>query len=148
MTDYALSTEIPSIEEYVRLRRDAGLSPRSLEAAKRGLPGTLFAVSVRDRGNLIGMGRVIGDGGCNYEIVDMAVDPDYQRQGVGLQVMSALMDYLRTNAPDSAYVSLVADGGAPALYEKFGFRPVAPRSIGMAMTMPRQENAFRTSQEE
>ena len=78
------------------------------------------------------MGRVVGDGGCNFEVVDIAVHPDYQRQGLGTLVMAAIMSYIETNAPKSAYVSLIADNHASALYAKFGFQPTAPDSIGMA----------------
>jgi hypothetical protein len=42
------------------------------------------------------------------------------------------MGYLRDQAPESAYVSLMADPGAPALYQKFGFEFTAPDSVGMA----------------
>ncbi len=79
------------------------------------------------------MGRVIGDGGCNFELVDVAVHPEYQRRGLGYQIMEVLMNDLRANAPKSAYVCLIADRGAPALYEKFGFELTAPDSVGMAI---------------
>lgn len=127
--------ETPGAEEYRALRVAAGLSPKSAEAAVRGLPGTLFAVCLRNDGELVAMGRLIGDGGLNYEVVDIAVRPDHQRKGLGSQVMTALMQWLRANAPASAYVCLIADHGAPALYEKFGFRKTAPVSIGMALRM-------------
>ena len=81
------------------------------------------------------MGRVIGDGGCFYQVVDIAVHPDYQRQGIGFQVMARLMEQLRSNAPASAYVSLIADGEACRLYEKFGFEFTAPASVGMALRL-------------
>ena len=125
----------PSPQEYVELRRLAGLSARSLAAAESGVPNTLYGVCVRVDGRLVGMGRIIGDRGCNYEIVDIAVHPDYQRQGIGTRIMSALMTHLRETAPASAYVSLIADDDAPKLYEKFGFRSVAPRSIGMGQIL-------------
>ena len=130
-----LESAIPKVSEYCELRLAAGLSARSRDAAERGLPNSLHAVCVRDGDRLIGMGRIIGDGGCNYEIVDMAVHPDYQRRGIGMRIMTALMDYLSKEAPASAYVSLIADEGAPALYARFGFRPTAPVSIGMAKTL-------------
>ena len=135
MTEFNLNTEVPNALEYAELRQAAGLSARSTEAAERGLPKSLFAVCVRDGDRLIGMGRVIGDGGCNYEIVDMAVHPDYQRRGLGKRIMQALMDWLHANAPETAYVCLIADDHAPALYAQFGFEPVAPRSIGMALKL-------------
>jgi GNAT superfamily N-acetyltransferase len=33
------------------------------------------------------MGRVIGDGGTTFQIVDIAVDPDYQGQGYGRVIL-------------------------------------------------------------
>ena len=71
----------------------------------------------------------------SHEIVDMAVHPDYQRQGIGARIMVALMNYLRENAPQSAYVCLIADNDAPTLYKKFGFEFTAPVSVGMALRM-------------
>lgn len=127
--------EVPEPGEYVALRLAAGLSERTLEAARLGLPGTIHAVCVRDGRRLIGMGRIIGDGGCNFEIVDIAVHPEYQRRGIGYRIMGALTEWLKENAPKSAYVCLIADGGAPALYEKFGFEPTAPASVGMALRL-------------
>lgn len=117
------------------MRIAAGLSPKTLEAAEQGLPGTLFAVCVRNGSQLVGMGRVVGDGGLNYDIVDMAVHPDYQRQGHGYRIMAALMNFIKEDAPKSAYVSLLADDGAPALYKKFGFEFTAPRTVGMALNI-------------
>lgn len=133
MSDFELSAAEPTAEEYVRLRLAAGLDERSIEAARIALPNSYFSVCIRDAAELIGMGRIVGDGGCNFEIVDIAVHPDYQRRGLGSQIMTALMAHLRSTAPASAYVSLIADGATPALYEKFGFEPTAPASIGMAL---------------
>ncbi len=129
---YALTADTPGVEEYRELRRLAGMSTKTREAAQRGLPNSLFAATVRDGDLLVAMGRVLGDGGCNFEIVDVAVHPDYQRRGLGTRVMRALMDFIEENAPESAYVSLIADNDSPALYRKFGFEPTTPKSIGMA----------------
>ena len=136
MADIRFIDATPEADEYRALRVAAGLSPKSAEAAARGLPGSLYSVCIRDGDRLIAMGRIVGDGGCNFEIVDMAVHPDFQRQGLGYSIMEALMSYLEREAPSSAYVSLIADHGAPALYRKFGFEPTAPNSIGMAIVMP------------
>lgn len=135
MGEYAITHEIPGCEEYIALRAAAGLSPKTVEAARRGLPGSLFAVSVRSGARLVGMARVVGDGGCNYEVVDVAVHPDHQRRGLGSSLMEAVMTWLRATAPPSAYVSLIADHGAPALYRKFGFEFTAPDSVGMAIRL-------------
>ena len=119
---------IPDIDSYIRLRKNTGLSPRSRKAVELGLPNSLFAVTVYDE-KVVGMGRVIGDGGCNYEVVDVATEPEYQGKGLGRSVMEAIMTYLEEDAPEGSYISLIAD--VPALYEKFGFKLCSPNSEGM-----------------
>lgn len=135
MLKYSLRSEAPAPSEYLTLRRAAGLSKKTNKAAQLGLPNSLFAVCIRNNDDLIAMGRVIGDGGCNFEIVDVAVHPDFRRRGLGSRIMEALITYLRSNAPKSAYVSVVAHEGAPALYHKFGFRPTFPTSFGMSLKL-------------
>lgn len=135
MDELNYTNQVPGADEFVGLRDVAGLSENTLDAARRGLAGTCFSVCVRDSNRLVGMGRVIGDGGCFYQVVDIAVHPDYQRRGIGLEIMTRLMEQLRENAPKSAYVSLIADGGASKLYEKFGFEFTAPASVGMALRL-------------
>ena len=81
------------------------------------------------------MGRVVGDGGCFFQIVDVAIQPDYQGQGIGRGIMARLMKRLHDDAPKSAYVSLIADGSAFNLYSKFGFELTAPTSAGMALRL-------------
>ena len=135
MSELQFVEETPGVDEFLAMREKAGLGPRSVEGAAAGLPNTLYAVCVRDGERLVAMGRVVGDGGLNYEIVDMAVDPDFQRQGIGYRIMDMLMGFVRDTAPPNAYVSLIADDDAPKLYEKFGFTPVMPASIGMAITI-------------
>ena len=134
---YRLTTETPTVADYLRLRAAAGLSPKSEAAARLGLANTLFAVVVRCGETAVGMGRVVGDNGCFFQIVDMAVEPAHQKRGLSKRIFAALVDYLDANAPDSAYVSLIADGDARHLYAKFGFEPVMPASIGMAKQVRR-----------
>lgn len=133
MSDYVLLVGTPSVEDYRRLRRVSGLSAKSQAAAEAGLPNTWFAVTIRHGDDTVGMGRIIGDGGTAFQIVDIAVEPAHQGQGLGKTIVAALVDHLRAHAPASAYVSLIADGDAQFLYAKYGFEPVMPASIGMAL---------------
>lgn len=131
MDNIELTPRTPLPEEYLHLRAAAGLSPFSRAAAELALPNTLFAVLLEDQGRAIGMGRLIGDGGCFFQVVDIAVDPAYQGRGLGKRIMAALMAHVAT-LPKGAYVSLIADTPADRLYAQFGFVPTAPRSLGMA----------------
>ncbi|MFC3179986.1 GNAT family N-acetyltransferase [Cypionkella sinensis] len=129
---YTVVKRTPTATEYLHLRAAAGLSPFSEEAASRGLAGTLFAVVLEQEDRVVGMGRLIGDGGCFFQIVDIAVIPSDQGQGLGKTIMRELMEFVTGHLPASAYVSLIADVPANRLYEKFGFVETAPRSLGMA----------------
>jgi len=129
---YTTVARRPSVEEYLHLRAVAGLSPFTKAAASKGLEGTVYSVLVLHDGSAIGMGRLIGDGGCFFQVVDIAVEPQHQGRGLGKAIMSAIMNYVNTELPSSAYVSLIADVPANKLYEQFGFNETAPRSLGMA----------------
>ena len=119
---YEVKAQTPSVEDYIRIRLAAGLSEKTKEAAEIGLKNSLFSVVVFDGSEPVGLGRIVGDGGCFFEIVDIAVLPEHQKQGLGRRIMEALMRYIYEHAPKSAYVSLIADHGTPAFYERFGFK--------------------------
>lgn len=130
--NYELKHEVPPVEDYIRIRLAAGLSRKSPEAATTGLSNTIAGVCVYFGDDRIGIGRVIGDGGCFFEVVDIAVLPQHQKQGVGDMIMRALMEYIHKNAPDTAYVSLMADHGTPEFYKRFGFEAaLPPKKSGM-----------------
>lgn len=126
-----LADETPSPDEYRALRLAAGLSPKSAEGAAAGLPNSLFAVTLRHEGALIGMGRVVGDNGLFYQITDIAVRPDWQGRGLGKDIVGRLTGWINANAPSGAHISLLADGDAKHLYRQFGFVETAPASVGM-----------------
>ena len=120
-----------SIEDYRNLRKICGLSEKSQEAAEIGLKNTMYSVALFEENQIIGMGRIIGDGGTFAQVVDICVHPSFQGKGLGKTIMEYLMNFVK-NLPKSCYISLIADGEASFLYEKFGFEEVAPKSKGMA----------------
>lgn len=130
---YTTRLAIPDAATYCHLRSASGLSPKTAEAAARGLPNSVFAVQVLQGDEIVGMGRIIGDGGCFYQVVDIAVLPAHQGRGLGKLIMREIMRYIDEQVPVSAYVSLIADGQAQNLYAQFGFTHTAPNSVGMAM---------------
>jgi len=135
---YEVTSEVPSVDDYIRIRLAAGLSRKSEAAATIGLSNTLAAATVRDDGVPVGVGRVIGDGGCFFEIVDIAVVPEHQKRGLGDMIMQHLMSWIHENAPDTAYVSLMADHGTPRFYERFGFEAsLPPEKSGMSLRINR-----------
>ncbi|MGI5254304.1 GNAT family N-acetyltransferase [Actinacidiphila glaucinigra] len=113
------------------LRRLATPGGRTADGPAPARPAR-YGVLVHHEGQPIGMGRIIGDGGTAFQIVDICVHPEHQGRGLGRRIMAALTDELERRAPATAYVSLIADGPARHLYEKFGFADTATHdSIGM-----------------
>ena len=135
MSGYRLVERVPSVEDYNRVRVTAGLSTKDPGAAKIGLANTVFGVCVEDEDQLVGIGRVVGDGALFFEIVDIAVMPDHQQNGLGAKIMNAIMSYLRQNATPGAFVSLIADRSVSRFYERYGFKVRNPESPGMSLTI-------------
>lgn len=132
--EYEIREEVPPVDDYINIRLAAGLSRKSEEAARIGLSNSIYSVVAYYGEQKIGIGRVIGDGGCFFEITDMAVLPENQGKGVGKMIMEALVAHLKANAPSTAFVSLFADHGTPEFYAKYGFtKAEMPRSSGMYM---------------
>jgi ribosomal protein S18 acetylase RimI-like enzyme len=135
---YEIFEGIPDVETYLRLREGGGLHCFSKPAAEMGLRGTYIGVLAKFQGEIVGMGRVIGDGGCFFQIVDIVVIQKHQGCGLGKQITATLLELLQKLAPQSAYVSLIADVPADKLYEKFGFKNKAPQSIGMSLLIQKK----------
>ena len=130
---YRLEASSPSVADYVRLRADAGLSPKTPEQAAAALAGAWHAMRAvhGPSEETVGMGRIIGDGGWYFHIVDMAVLPTHQRRGVGDAILTALVTAIRRSAPDDPYITLLADPPGRPLYRRHGFVETAPRTVGM-----------------
>ena len=125
-----IEAHIP-IKVYQKLRVACGLSAKSDEACEIGLPHSLYSVMIKEGNQVIGMGRVIGDGGCFCQVTDICVIPEKQGKGIGKLIMKSIGNFIETKLPPSCYISLIADGDASKLYEKFGFKDTLPSSRGM-----------------
>lgn len=133
--EYALRERLPTAEEFVSLRDAAGMAARSREGVEAGLPNSVYGVVVEHEptGAVVGMGRIVGDGGTVYTLSDVAVRPAHQGQGLGTRIVDALVAYLEANAPPRAYVSLMAD--VDGFYEQWDFEETRPASKGMYRRM-------------
>ena len=89
-------------------------------------PISLWLVAVEDE-------RVIGYVGSQSvppeaDIMNLAVAPEYRRQGIGRQLMQALTEVLHTQGIESLFLEVRASNDpAIALYSEFGFVQVGRR---------------------
>ena len=90
MSLFEIKSGTPSVEEFLDLRGSVEMGTRSLEGVKKGLGNELFGalLYLRNGGELVGMGRVVGDGGTVFHICDMVVKPEWQKKGGGTMAVS------------------------------------------------------------
>jgi GNAT superfamily N-acetyltransferase len=130
-----LKEELPTAGEYNALRAKVGWAEPPPEAVAPGLRGSAFCVCARAGGTLVGMARIIGDGGLVYYIQDVIVVPAWQGRGIGRRLMDRTMDFIRGRAVRHTIVGLMAAKGRESFYEPYGFRTRPNESMGPGMTM-------------
>lgn len=118
---------------YIHKEMQYELEPR--EQIEGALKNGLFSVVAKDNGEVIGMGRLVGDGFMYCYIQDVRVLPQYQNRGIGKSIVNKLIDYVRQNGIPNTSVSigLMSARGKESFYEKFGFIRQPGDNIGTGM---------------
>jgi len=85
---------IPDVSELVELYDSVGWSvytddPDHLDKALRN---STFIVVAREQGHLVGLARVLSDDVSIVYVQDVLVNPTYQRQGVGRQLLERCLE--------------------------------------------------------
>ncbi len=123
--------EAPPVAVYQKFRRIVGWAPLSDSAAAKGLQNALYSVYALKGKEIIGCGRIVGDGAIYFYIQDIIVLPEYQGRGLGWQIMEYIMRYLEINATKNAFIGLMAAKDVASVYEKFGFEKRPENRPGM-----------------
>jgi GNAT superfamily N-acetyltransferase len=84
----------------------------------------------------VGMARLLHDGGFQAFIVDVVVMPEYQRMGIGKEMINSIIDYIYSHLDEGEiiYVGLMSAKGKEEFYEQFGFTQRPNDSLGSGMT--------------
>lgn len=122
INEYKTIKRIPTIEEYKNLCTAVGWEDyMNFDVAEESVKNSLFGVVIQYKDEIVGMGRVVGDGKIYFYIQDVAVNPDHQSKGIGSLVMAEITGYLKENAPKKSFVGLFASAGKEPFYTKYGF---------------------------
>lgn len=144
---YRIVERVPTLQEYRHLCTAVGWQAVvSFEAAKTALPNSLYGAVAMHGDQVVGMGRVVGDGAIFYYIQDVAVHPEHQGRGVGKRLLEQLVRYIRHTAPEKSFVGLFAAKGTQPFYEQFGFR-AWPEMTGMFQVVPVRDGQISSRDE-
>jgi ribosomal protein S18 acetylase RimI-like enzyme len=131
MEHYRLEERPPPLEDYQRLRQAVGWEEVDRKVVRAGLESALYSVTLFYKDEVIGCGRVVGDGGIYFYIQDIIVMPEHQMMGLGKGIMERVMGYIRSKAGRHSFVGLMAAEGVAAFYERYGFAERPPGRPGM-----------------
>ena len=132
--DKKISHRLPTPTEYNELRRLAQWPTFSETIVKEALANSLFGVVIHDeQGQILGMGRVLGDNAIYLHVQDVIVRPACQKMGIGKLLMHELLGYVKKVAGQNTNVGLMSSKGRENFYKSFGFieRPNEKFGAGM-----------------
>ncbi|MEM7523735.1 MAG: GNAT family N-acetyltransferase [Pseudomonadota bacterium] len=124
---------LPEPGVFRSMRKAAGWGEVTENQANAALSGSQFGVVARVGGEVIGFGRVVGDGALNRYIQDLIVAEDWRGRGVGDQILRILTGKIERRAAPGAMIGLFAAEGREDFYESRGFRRRPGSGYGAAM---------------
>lgn len=122
-----------TVDEFIDLRSSVGWNYPNRKAIYNGLVNTEYSVCIEKDDELIGYGRIIGDGGIMFYIQDVIVKPKFQNLGIGKSIMNRLIKYLRDTYLEGVAVGLFSAKGKENFYKKFGFIERPNETFGAGM---------------
>lgn len=122
-------------EEANHLRGSIGfrrIAPAQLSA---GLAGSRRIAAAYDGDQVVGMARLLWDGGMVALITDVIVSPEYQGKNLERELVTKLLDFLRNQLRPGfgIQVDVKAWGQQEALYTELGFQTSTKEQRGVPM---------------
>jgi len=116
-----IKERLPSCIEYKKMCESVGWGEIiNFSVAEKSLNNSVSGVVVEDEnGNVIGMGRIVGDGAIYFYIQDIVVSPKHQKKGIGNIMLNNMFEWLNNNAPSQSFIGLFATTEAEEFYKKF-----------------------------
>lgn len=125
-----------TVSEYLMLREKVHWRRLTEHQAELALKNCLYNLKAVDAdGNLLGMGRVVGDGAVICYIQDLIVVPEAQKQGIGSRLITGLKSYVTSiQEPGSTMMlCLMCAKGREHFYEEHGFMARPNETLGPGM---------------
>ena len=124
-----------SADEVNYLRASVGFRQILPEQINAGLNGSALIVAACEQERVVGMSRLIWDGGMVALITDVLVLPEYQMKGIEREMITRLLDFLRSKLKPGfgIQVDVRVWNRQEALYESLGFQISKQEQRGVPM---------------
>ena len=104
-------------DELSNLYKIAPLGDKKANDLKTVFSNSRYKCFIYHNNTLIGAGRALADGfDCSY-ICDIAIHPNYQKQGIGRNIVNKLLEFSK----EHQRVILFSNIGKEGFYSKLGF---------------------------
>ncbi len=113
-----------NVDEFIEMVESVGWKTYSQGQVKKALMNTMYMVKVSYEGEVIGMGRVVGDYSVVCMLTDICVKPNFQRKGIGLKIVNELKKMIeeKVEIGDKMQIELTPTAGKEEFYKKAGFK--------------------------
>ena len=98
---------------------------------KIALKNSIYIIVVEENKFVIGMERIVGDGGIYFYIQDAIEIPEKQNVEIGTKIMEHLMEYIQQVAEPGSFIALMSAEGRSQFYKRFGFSERESDAPGM-----------------
>ena len=124
-------------EQFCNLQEAVGFGRPGTIQIEKALENSIYSVSICIGGEVIGMGRLVGDGARIFYIQDVCIYPAFQGKGIGKLIVEKLLDYIKNNsiANTTVTVGLMSAKGKEEFYHRLGFRIRPNEREGNGMMM-------------
>ncbi|MDD2369869.1 MAG: GNAT family N-acetyltransferase [Sulfuricurvum sp.] len=103
--------------ELANLYKITPLGDKNPDELSIAFANSMYKCFIYDGEKLVGVGRALADGADVSYICDVAIHPEYQRRGIGKQIVNKLLGF----SQGYNKILLFTSAGKEPFYSKFGF---------------------------
>jgi GNAT superfamily N-acetyltransferase len=127
-------TNTISVEDYNALFCAVGWGDCNPEQLANAIKNSAYIVVAKDGERIVGAARIVWDGGDGALLRDVVVLPEYQGYGIGKNLITKTIDFIRQALRTGWVVryDLIASAGKEIFYSKLGFEIRSVKDGGTA----------------
>jgi len=136
MEGFVFTDKLP-VEDYLRLRAEAGWKVLPQDQAQAGLDRSFANIAVVYDGEVVGMARIVWDHGYCAFLTDVIVTEKHRHNGLASEMIRRLTEKIRAEKKDGWQIAvyLMAAKDREGFYEGLGFRTRPDERVGAGMDM-------------